>query len=107
MKLLSTITTEDRWVIGSIILALGGIALGPLLADPRAFGITALAVIGLLFIARSVKHSPRLSWLLVFGLVAGVLELWADWVHVVYFHFRAGYLLDIGGHMELAGQCPA
>jgi hypothetical protein len=24
--------------------------------------------------------------LLVFGLVAGVLELWADRVHVVYFH---------------------
>ena len=22
----------------------------------------------------------------MFGLVAGVLELWADWVHVVYFH---------------------
>jgi hypothetical protein len=86
MKLLSTITTEDRWVIGSIILAFGGIALGAVLGEPRAFGITTLAVIGLLFIARSFTHSPRLSWLLVFGLVAGVLELWADWVHVVYFH---------------------
>jgi hypothetical protein len=86
MKLLSTITTEDRWVIGSIALTLSGIILGALLAEPRAFGVTALTVIGLLFIAWSVTHSPRLSWLLVFGLVAGVLELWADWVHVVYFH---------------------
>jgi hypothetical protein len=72
---LSTITTEDRWVIGSIALTLSGIILGALLAEPRAFGITALIVIGLLFIAWSVTHSPRLSWLLVFGLVAGVLEL--------------------------------
>ena len=86
MKLLSTITTEDRWVVGSIILSLSGIVLGALLAEPRAFGITALTVIGLLVIARSVTRSPRLSWLLVFGLVVGVLELWADWVHVVYFH---------------------
>jgi hypothetical protein len=83
---LSTITTEDRWVIGSIVLTLSGIILGALLAEPRALGISALIVIGLLFIAWSVTHSPRLSWLLVFGLVAGVLELWADWVHVVYFH---------------------
>jgi hypothetical protein len=71
MKLLATITTEDRWVIGSIALTLSGIILGARLAEPRAFGITALIVIGLLFIAWSVTHSPRLSWLLVFGLVAG------------------------------------
>ena len=42
MKLSSTITTEDRWVIGSIALTLSGIILGALLAEPRAFGITAL-----------------------------------------------------------------
>ena len=86
MKLLPTITTEDRWVIGSIALTLSRIILGARLAEPRAFGITALIVIALLFIAFSVTHSLRLSWLLLFGLVAGVMELWADWVHVVYFH---------------------
>ena len=86
MKLSPTITTEDYWVIGSIALTLSGIILGVRLAEPRAFGITALIVIGLLFISWSATHSPRLSWLLVFGLVAGVLELWADWMHVVYFH---------------------
>src|SRR5271166_6122591 len=32
MKLLSTITTEDRWVIGSIALTLSGIILGALLS---------------------------------------------------------------------------
>jgi len=85
MKLLTAITTEDRWVIVSMALTLSGVILGALLAEPRAFGVTAIIVIGLLFIARSVTHSPRLSWLLVFGLVAGVMELWADWVHVVYF----------------------
>ena len=86
MKILSTITAEDRWIIASLVLTLGGTILGALLAEPRAFGITALTVIGLLFIVWAVTRSPRLSWLLVFGLVAGVLELWADWVHVVYFH---------------------
>jgi hypothetical protein len=52
-------------------LTLGGTILGAFLAEPRAFGITALTVIGLLLIVWSVTHSPRLSWLLVFGLVAG------------------------------------
>ena len=83
---MSTITTEDRWVIGSIVLTLGGVGLGALVAEPWVFGITALTVFALLFIVWSVTRSLRLSWLLVFGLVAGVLELWADWVHVVYFH---------------------
>jgi hypothetical protein len=70
MKLLPTITTEDGWVIGSMALTLSGVILGARLAEPRAFGVTAVIVIGLLFIARSVTHSPRLSWLLVFGLGA-------------------------------------
>ena len=83
---MSKITTEDRWVIASLVLTLSGIIVGALLAKPRAIGITALIVIVLLLIVWSVTHNPRLSWLLVFGLVAGVLELWADWVHVVYFH---------------------
>jgi hypothetical protein len=86
MKLLSTMTIEDRWIIVSITLTLSGIVLGALFAEPRMFGITALTVIGLLLIVWSVTHSVRLSWLLLFGLIAGVLELWADWVHVVYFH---------------------
>jgi hypothetical protein len=46
MKLLSTITTEDRWIIASVVLTLSGTILGALLAEPRAFGITALTVIG-------------------------------------------------------------
>jgi hypothetical protein len=32
-----------------------------------------------------VTRSPRLAWLLAFDLVVGMLELWADWVHVTYF----------------------
>jgi hypothetical protein len=66
--------TEDRWVIGSVVLILSGIILGVLLAEPRAFGITALTVTGLQLILWSVTRSPLLSWLLVLGLVAGVLE---------------------------------
>jgi hypothetical protein len=66
--------TEDRCVIGSVVLILSGIILGVLLAEPRAFVITALTVTGLQLILWSVTRSP-LSWLLVLGLVAGVLEL--------------------------------
>jgi hypothetical protein len=80
------LNTEDRWVLLSMGITLGGIILGAILAQPRAFGITALLVLGLLLIAWRWTHSPRLAWLLLFGLMAGVLELWADWVHVVYFH---------------------
>jgi hypothetical protein len=55
-------------------LILSGIILGVLLAEPRPFVITALTVTGLQLILWSVTRSP-LSWLLVLGLVAGVLEL--------------------------------
>jgi hypothetical protein len=63
--------TEDLCVIGSVVLILSGIILGVLLA----FVITALTVTGLQLILWSVTRSPLLSWLLVLGLVAGVLEL--------------------------------
>lgn len=58
--------------------------LGAILAEPRAFGITAVVVISLLLIAWYKTRSPKLAWLLVFGFIAGLLELWADWVHVTY-----------------------
>lgn len=91
---------EDRWIIGSMVLTLGGIMLGAWLGEPRAFGITALLVMGMLLIAWRATRSPRLAWLLVFGLVAGVLELWADWVHVVY--FRSLVYTDYFGFRLLA-----
>lgn len=84
-KLLQALNIEDRVVVGSMILTLAGVSLGALWTEPRAFGVTAVVVLSLLLISAWVIHSPRLSWLLVFGLVAGVLELWADWVHVAYF----------------------
>lgn len=82
MKLLRALNTEDRLVVGSMALTLGGIILGAILAEPRLYGITTFAVIGLLIIGRLVTRSRRLGWLLLFGLVAGMLELWSDWLHV-------------------------
>lgn len=79
------LTAEDRWIAASMALTLGGVIIGGMRAEPNAFGVTALAVVSLLLIAWKVTRSPRLGWLLLFGLVAGVLELWADWVHVVHF----------------------
>jgi hypothetical protein len=85
MKLLRSLNSEDRLIIGSLVLTLGGIVVGAMLAEPRLYGITALAVIGMLIVGWYVTRGPRLAWLLLFGLVAGVLELWSDWVHVVHF----------------------
>lgn len=82
MKLLRTLNVEDRLVVGSLVLTLGGIMLGAILAEPRLYGITTLVVLGLLIVGWRVTRSPRLGWLLLFGLVAGVLELWSDWLHV-------------------------
>jgi hypothetical protein len=76
---------EDRLIVVSMVITMGGIMVGAWLAEPRAFGITALVVTALLMVGWGVTGSRRLGWLLPFGLVVGVLELWADWVHVTHF----------------------
>jgi hypothetical protein len=73
---------EDSLVVGSLVLVMAGLITGAVLADPRAYGITTFIVISILFLGWVLTRSPRLSWLLLFGLVAGVLELWSDWLHV-------------------------
>ena len=79
MRLLRMLSVEDRLIGVSMVITIGGIVLGALLAEPRAFGIDALIVIGLLIVGWYVTRNPRLAWLLPFGLVVGLLELWADW----------------------------
>ncbi|MCI0398910.1 MAG: hypothetical protein L0332_29495 [Chloroflexi bacterium] len=86
MKLLAQLTTADRLIVGSMLLTLGGVILGAVLAEPNAFGLTAVLVILLLLAGWGITRDERLGWLLLAGLVGGVLELWADWVHVEYFH---------------------
>lgn len=75
---------EDSLVLGSMVLVMVGLIIGALLAEPRAYGITGFIVIAILLLGWVLTRSPRLSWLLLFGLVAGVLELWSDWIHVEY-----------------------
>ena len=82
---MTNLTQEDRLIALSMLLTVAGILLGALLREPNAFGLTALIVITLLIIGWAVSRSVRLGWLLIFGCVAGILELWADWVHVVHF----------------------
>jgi hypothetical protein len=86
MRRMRSLTSEDFLVLGSLALTLAGITLGALFAAPAAFGGTALLVLVLLLAGQYVSGSPRLAWLLAFGLVAGVVELWADWVHVTQLH---------------------
>lgn len=81
-----SLTAEDYFVLGSLVLMLIGITLGALLATPTAFGITVLLVFALLVVGQRATGNPRLAWLLVFGLMAGIVELWADWVHVTQIH---------------------
>src|SRR5262249_24743140 len=86
MRRVLSLSADDLLVLGSLAVTLAGLALGALFATPAAFGITALLVFVLLVSGQYLTHSPRLAWLIVFGLVAGVVELWADWLHVTQLH---------------------
>ena len=107
MKLLQALNSEDRLVVASLLLTLGGIILGALLAEPRLYGITTLLVMGVLIAGWYVTRSPRLAWLLLFGLVAGAFELWSDWVHVaqlgslVYTDYFGFKLLESPSYMPV------
>ncbi|MDX1688143.1 MAG: hypothetical protein R3248_09195 [Candidatus Promineifilaceae bacterium] len=79
------IRADDGLVLGSLAMTMGGVLLGAILRAPHAFGVTALLVIALLIGGWALTGSRRLAWLLPFGFVAGVLELWADWIHVEHF----------------------
>lgn len=76
------LTAEDRLVGLSMIMTLSGIILGAIFSNPKFIGITALLVMVVLLIGWFRSRSARLAWLLIFGLTAGILELWSDWVHV-------------------------
>lgn len=82
----AVLSAEDCLVLGSMGLTLAGLILAAVLGTAAMFGVTALLVLALLLGGGLVTRQDRLAWLLPFGLVAGVLELWADWVHVRYMH---------------------
>jgi hypothetical protein len=84
MKILRTLNTQDRIIISSMSITLGGVMIGALLARPYVFGISALIAITLLIVGWCITRDLRLAWLLLFGLVAGVMELLSDWLHVEY-----------------------
>ena len=84
MKLLSLLNTEDRIIVGSMALSLAGVGIGALLTNSKAFGVTTLIVISVLLAGWYRTQNSRLGWLLIFGLVAGVVELLADWIHVKF-----------------------
>lgn len=81
-------------------LTLGGAILGALLGTPHIAGVTCLVVIGILIAGWRVTRGSRLAWLHLFGFVAGVLELWSDWIHVV--HFGSLVYTDYFGFQLLA-----
>jgi hypothetical protein len=84
MNLLCNLNSEDQIIITSVGVTIGGILLGASSGIPQLFGITTLIVMTILVLGWMVTHGTRLGWLLPFGLVAGILELWADWIHVEY-----------------------
>ena len=45
MQLLRSLNREDRLIIGTMVVTIGGIGLGALLAEPHVFGINALIII--------------------------------------------------------------
>src|SRR5262245_25893505 len=78
--------TEDRWIIGSLVLSFIGVVSAALLRDPRPIGFSVFIIITLLIVASTHTRHPCWAWLLVFGAVAGFGDLWADWIHSEYFH---------------------
>jgi len=96
----SGIRPEDGLVLGSLVITMGGVLLGAVLHAPHAYGVTALVVMVLLIVGWALSGSRRLAWLLPFGIVAGILELWADWVHVE--HLGSLVYIDYFGFRLLA-----
>lgn len=109
MKLPCPFNAEDWIILTSIGVTMGGILLAASLAAPQLIGITTLVVMATLICGWVATRSTGLGWLLPFGLVAGVLELWADWIHVeylgslVYTHYFGFQLLASPAYMPLAG----
>jgi hypothetical protein len=79
---LAKLSTEDRLIGLSLLMTFAGIGLGAIFGNPNFIGFTAILVIILLLTGWWFSRSQRLAWLLIFGLIAGILELWADWIHV-------------------------
>jgi hypothetical protein len=97
---IQSMNTQDRWIIGSLLLSSIGVVSAALLKDPRPIGISVFVIVPILILAWYQTGSTRLGWLLIFGAVAGFGELWADWIHVEYFHSLA--YLDYFGLKLLA-----
>lgn len=80
------VSADDYLVVVSMALTLGGLILAAVFGAASVIGVTALVVLALLLGGSLIIRGARLVWLLPFGFVAGVLELWADWVHVTALH---------------------
>ena len=85
-KVWSALNTEDKLIAGSLLLTMVGVGIAAAMREPRVYGVTTLTVIAVLLVGIIKTRSPRLAWLLPFGLVAGILELWSDWLHVAQIH---------------------
>jgi hypothetical protein len=100
-------TTEDKLILVSFLVTFSGILLGAILRGPGSYGFTAILVILILLAGTYTTRSSRLAWLLVFGATAGVLELWADWIHVaslgslVYTDYFGFKLLESPSYMPI------
>src|SRR5262245_8690756 len=91
---------EDKLVIASLVVMSAGVTLAAKRAQPDILAITVFLTIGVLIVGAAAMRSERLCWLLLFGLVAGFGELWADWVHVE--HFKSLVYTDYFGYRLLA-----
>jgi hypothetical protein len=83
-----------------MLLTVGGIAIAAWLVTSAIVAVTGVVVIALLLVAWRVTGSARLGWLHLFGIVVGVLELWADWLHVE--HLGSLVYDDVAGLRVLA-----
>lgn len=109
MNVLRSGTTEDKLIFVSLLVTFSGILLGAALREPGSYGFTAILVILILIAGTYTTRSSRLTWLLIFGATAGILELWADWIHVaslgslVYTDYFGFKLLESPSYMPIDG----
>lgn len=74
----------DAFIGLSMLAAVGGVALAAAFRNPLIAGTSACVIFGAQVLYAWLTGHQQMRWLLVMGVVAGILELWGDWVHVTH-----------------------
>ncbi len=74
----------DVFIGLTMVAAVGGVVTAAALRNPLIVGLTVWSILSAQVAYALLARHTLLRWLVVMGVVTGLLELWADWVHVVH-----------------------